>query len=41
MNKASDLANMLLQDAGWNDKRISDALKRVIHVTSIFGSRFR
>ncbi|HHU7218136.1 TPA: L,D-transpeptidase, partial [Escherichia coli] len=28
VNKASDLANMLLQDAGWNDKRISDALKQ-------------
>lgn len=27
VNKASDLANMLLQDAGWNDARISDALK--------------
>ena len=27
VNKASDLANMLLQDAGWNDTRISDALK--------------
>ncbi|MFP1558611.1 L,D-transpeptidase family protein [Escherichia coli] len=27
VNKA-DLANMLLQDAGWNDKRISDALKQ-------------
>jgi murein L,D-transpeptidase YcbB/YkuD len=28
VNKASDLANMLLQDAGWNDSRISDALKQ-------------
>ena len=28
VNKASDLANMLLQDAGWNDARISDALKQ-------------
>ena len=27
VNKASELANMLLQDAGWNDMRISDALK--------------
>lgn len=27
VNKASELANMLLQDAGWNDSRISDALK--------------
>lgn len=27
VNKASELANMLLQDAGWNDARISDALK--------------
>ena len=27
-NKASELANMLLQDAGWNDSRISDALKQ-------------
>ncbi len=27
VNKASELANMLLQDAGWNDTRISDALK--------------
>lgn len=27
VNKASDLANMLLQDAGWNDARISAALK--------------
>ncbi|HAU5605476.1 L,D-transpeptidase [Citrobacter koseri] len=28
VNKASELANMLLQDAGWNDMRISDALKQ-------------
>lgn len=28
INKASELANMLLQDAGWNDTRISDALKQ-------------
>ena len=28
VNKASELANMLLQDAGWNDARISDALKQ-------------
>jgi murein L,D-transpeptidase YcbB/YkuD len=28
VNKASELANMLLQDAGWNDARISDALRR-------------
>ena len=28
VNKASELANMLLQDAGWNDSRISDALKQ-------------
>ena len=27
VNKASELANMLLQDAGWNDARISGALK--------------
>ncbi|MEK5750417.1 L,D-transpeptidase family protein, partial [Acinetobacter nosocomialis] len=27
VNKASELANMLLQDAGWNDTRISDGLK--------------
>ncbi|WP_437888109.1 L,D-transpeptidase [Phytobacter sp. V91] len=27
VNKASELANMLLQDAGWNDSRISTALK--------------
>ncbi len=27
VNKASDLANMLLQDAGWNDARISSTLK--------------
>ncbi|EDZ4551537.1 L,D-transpeptidase [Salmonella enterica] len=28
VNKASELANMLLQDAGWNDARISGALKQ-------------
>lgn len=28
VNKASELANMLLHDAGWNDTRISDALKQ-------------
>lgn len=28
VNKASELASMLLQDAGWNDARISDALKQ-------------
>ncbi|CDG07089.1 TPA_asm: L,D-transpeptidase [Salmonella enterica subsp. enterica serovar Typhimurium] len=28
VNKASELANMLLQDAGWNDERISGALKQ-------------
>lgn len=28
VNKAADLANMLLQDAGWNDARISSTLKR-------------
>lgn len=28
VNKASELANMLLQDAGWNDSRISEALKQ-------------
>ncbi|ROP58957.1 murein L,D-transpeptidase YcbB/YkuD [Enterobacter sp. BIGb0383] len=28
VNKASELANMLLQDAGWNDVRISDTLKQ-------------
>lgn len=28
VNKASDLANMLLQDAGWNDARISSTLKQ-------------
>ncbi|ENK3310861.1 L,D-transpeptidase [Citrobacter freundii] len=28
VNKASELANMLLQDAGWNDTRISDVLKQ-------------
>ena len=27
VNKASDLANILLQDAGWNDARISSTLK--------------
>ena len=27
VNKASELANMLLGDAGWNDTRISDTLK--------------
>lgn len=27
VNKASDLANMLLQDAGWNDSRVSSTLK--------------
>ncbi|MBJ3815270.1 L,D-transpeptidase [Shimwellia pseudoproteus] len=27
VNKASELANMLLQDVGWNDARISDAMK--------------
>ena len=27
VNKASELASMLLQDAGWNDTRISDALQ--------------
>lgn len=27
VNKASDLANLLLQDAGWNDTRISSKLK--------------
>jgi len=27
VNKASDLANLLLQDAGWNDSRISSTLK--------------
>nr|WP_092875148.1 L,D-transpeptidase [Izhakiella capsodis] len=27
VNKASDLANLLLQDAGWNDARISSTLK--------------
>lgn len=27
VNKASTLANMLLQDAGWNDARVSSALK--------------
>jgi len=28
VNKASELANMLLQDAGWNDMRISDTLEQ-------------
>ncbi|OPT51035.1 L,D-transpeptidase [Salmonella enterica subsp. enterica serovar Enteritidis] len=28
VNKASELANMLLQDAGWNDARIPGALKQ-------------
>ncbi|WP_145483450.1 L,D-transpeptidase [Yersinia aldovae] len=28
VNKASDLANMLLQDAGWNDARVSSTLKQ-------------
>ncbi|HDC2641546.1 TPA: L,D-transpeptidase [Salmonella enterica] len=28
VNKASELANMLLQDAGWNDARIAGALKQ-------------
>ncbi|EMX5191557.1 L,D-transpeptidase [Citrobacter freundii] len=28
VNKVSELANMLLQDAGWNDTRISDVLKQ-------------
>jgi len=28
VNKASDLANLLLQDAGWNDTRISSTLKQ-------------
>nr|WP_261118051.1 L,D-transpeptidase [Serratia ficaria] len=27
VNKASDLANMLLQDAGWNNNRVSSTLK--------------
>jgi murein L,D-transpeptidase YcbB/YkuD len=36
VNKASELANMLLQDAGWNDARISDALKQGIPATLIF-----
>uniref|UniRef100_UPI002282160C L,D-transpeptidase family protein n=1 Tax=Escherichia coli TaxID=562 RepID=UPI002282160C len=27
VNKASDLANMLLQDAGWNNSRVSSTLK--------------
>ncbi len=41
VNKASDLANMLLQDAGWNDKRISDALKQGDTRYVNLGSRFR
>ncbi|CND07957.1 murein L%2CD-transpeptidase [Yersinia pseudotuberculosis] len=28
VNKASDLANMLLQDAGWNDARVSSKVKQ-------------
>lgn len=28
VNKASELANLLLQDAGWNDARISSSLKQ-------------
>ncbi|HEJ9095082.1 L,D-transpeptidase [Serratia odorifera] len=28
VNKASDLANMLLQDAGWNNSRVSSTLKQ-------------
>ncbi|CRY56706.1 L%2CD-transpeptidase YcbB [Yersinia intermedia] len=28
VNKASDLANMLLQDVGWNDARVSSTLKQ-------------
>lgn len=28
VNKASELADVLLQDAGWNDSRISDTLKQ-------------
>ncbi|MBS0896618.1 L,D-transpeptidase [Pantoea dispersa] len=28
VNKASELADLLLQDAGWNDSRISDTLKQ-------------
>lgn len=28
VNKASDLANMLLQDAGWNDARVSSTVKQ-------------
>ncbi|CNH21266.1 L%2CD-transpeptidase YcbB [Yersinia pekkanenii] len=28
VNKASDLANMLLQDAGWNNARVSSTLKQ-------------
>ncbi|MBO2006944.1 L,D-transpeptidase family protein [Serratia marcescens] len=30
VNKASDLANMLLQDAGWNNSRVSSTLKEGI-----------
>jgi murein L,D-transpeptidase YcbB/YkuD len=41
VNKASELANMLLQDAGWNDTRISDALKQGIRATLIFGKIYR
>ncbi len=41
VNKASELANMLLQDAGWNDTRISDALKQGIRAMSIFGKIYR
>ncbi|UMX50889.1 L,D-transpeptidase family protein [Klebsiella pneumoniae] len=38
VNKDAELANMLLQDAGWNDARISDALRlRGIRAMSIFG----
>ena len=32
---------MLLQDAGWNDTRISDALKQGIRAMSIFGKIYR
>ncbi len=28
VNKASELAGLLLQDTGWNDSRISDQLKQ-------------
>ncbi len=42
VNKASELANMLLQDAGWNDTRISDALEAGgIRAMSIFGKIYR